>query len=1208
MTVLAPLYRGPVVDFFSNSRKWILGVVVIVGMVFLGIGEAKGQIALRGTTENASNTSTLEIDRPAGLLVGDVMIATIGRSDDDEGNLSDQTTATGWTLIDDRIIGSIDDNRWWGSVLYKVATATDVAAASFTFIADPQSERMVGGISAFSGVDVTGGVSGTPFDVSPGTLNVLNGDDLSATSITTVTSNAAIVMAGIIADNRTISGWSTTNPGTLTGIFNHVNAAGARLSVGTAWALKPTTGPTGTGVAELDRTENDRNGSILLALRPITCAKSAGAASSSPTSCINTAITTITHTTTNATGIGAPTNLPAGVTASWASNIITISGTPTASGTFNYSIPLIGCGAAANATGTITVTSPPNSGILSGNQEICVGGASTFSSTVIGGSWSTSNASVATVNASTGVITGVSAGTATITYTVTGTGGCANATSTRTVTVNAPPSAGTLSGVQAICVKGTSLFSSTVTGGTWTSSNPAIATINPSSGLVTGVAVGTATMTYTVASTGGCASATITRTVTIADNEVVFSNAGSFVVPVGVTQLTMKAWGGGGKGGTRDRQAGRSGGGGAGAYSESTNISVTPGETLFYSSGIGSTNTNPGGDSWISRNSDGSNPILLAKGGSSVSDNNLQGALGGKAEDGVGAIRTNGGDGRPGDYEGIQNGGDGGDSPNGGEGGNGGGNGQPGNGNRPGAPGNNPGGGGGGARTNGNNTEPGGNGGNGQISFSYSCPCWRYIDDGSNTGTVIIEFFNDCEWEAPENLSEFEVLVIGGGGGGGSDAGGGGGAGGVVHARADVTALRTTGLPANSVFKIELGDGGEGSEDDEDQGANGEPTYFDREGIYTVTAGGGGGGGSSDNQNGRNGNNSSIRNSTNGLTVVSNRIFGGSGGGAGEEGGDQRRGQGGENGKRGGRGHETSGGGGGGALGEGGDGREEDGGNGGNGIIIAYFDPLERRVFAAGGGGGGEDDRGIGGNGANLRGGNGGREDERGEDGQTPGSGGGGSGEDEDEGGRGAKGIVIVRYEIAKILPVEFMSFTAAYDLEGRNGLLTWSTAKEWESSHFEVERSVNQVKNWEKIGEVNGAGYSDKKTDYAFIDKNLPPSGGNVFYRVRQVDYSGSHSYSVTKAIQVEALKGSSSWIIYPNPTTGTNFRLALIEREKLLEGKVEARVSTTSGQMALFTDSNIDVLSEKIGEYLRHKSSGVYILQLTWNNRSESYKVIKN
>jgi hypothetical protein len=113
----------------------------------------------------------------------------------------------------------------------------------------------------------------------------------------------------------------------------------------------------------------------------VTPAKTAGAASSSPTLCTNSALTAITHSTTGATGIGAATGLPAGVSAAFASNTITISGTPTASGTFNYSIPLTGGCGSANATGTITVTdgiigwanlqSPASATIcLSGNATI----------------------------------------------------------------------------------------------------------------------------------------------------------------------------------------------------------------------------------------------------------------------------------------------------------------------------------------------------------------------------------------------------------------------------------------------------------------------------------------------------------------------------------------------------------------------------------------------------------------------------------------------------------------------------------------------------------------------------------------------------------------------------------------------------------------------------------------------------------------------
>ncbi|WP_316633068.1 T9SS sorting signal type C domain-containing protein [uncultured Flavobacterium sp.] len=88
------------------------------------------------------------------------------------------------------------------------------------------------------------------------------------------------------------------------------------------------------------------------------------AASSSPVLCINATMTNITHTTTGATGIGAAVNLPTGVSASWASNTITISGTPTQSGTFNYSIPLTGGCGVVSATGTIVVKTLSSTPIL----------------------------------------------------------------------------------------------------------------------------------------------------------------------------------------------------------------------------------------------------------------------------------------------------------------------------------------------------------------------------------------------------------------------------------------------------------------------------------------------------------------------------------------------------------------------------------------------------------------------------------------------------------------------------------------------------------------------------------------------------------------------------------------------------------------------------------------------------------------------------
>ena len=120
-----------------------------------------------------------------------------------------------------------------------------------------------------------------------------------------------------------------------------------------------------------------------------------------------------------------------------------------------------GNGAAGKVS--ITWTCPTDAGILSGTQNVCVGANSSFSSTVLGGSWSSSNNAIASINTTTGIITGVAAGTAVMTYTVDAGGGCTVQTASRTVTVIPLPTA-TISGTSTICSGGTSTITVDVTG------------------------------------------------------------------------------------------------------------------------------------------------------------------------------------------------------------------------------------------------------------------------------------------------------------------------------------------------------------------------------------------------------------------------------------------------------------------------------------------------------------------------------------------------------------------------------------------------------------------------------------------------------------------------------------------------------------------------------------------------------------------------
>jgi hypothetical protein len=682
-----------------------------------------------------------------------------------------------------------------------------------------------------------------------------------------------------------------------------------------------------------------------------------------------------------------------------------------------------------------------------------------------------------------------------------------------------------------------------------------------------------------------------------------------FKVPAGVTSLTMKAWGGGGKGGDREKDKGESGGGGAGAYSESV-ISVTPGETLYYNTGSGSSNSGAGGDSWISKASNGSNPILLAKGGESVRSNDEDGADGGSRNSGVGIIRTSGGNGSDADRDG----GDGGDSPNGGDGGDG-----TRSNNSDGTDGLSPGGGGGGSKTNGNNTVSGGSGGNGQISFTYACDdsvgppsgdCWKYLDDGSVSGVVIIEFFENCVWDAPKGLLEFEVLAIGGAGGGGAHSGGGGGSGGIVHAFVNISEAAVFGLLSNTPFQISIGEGGVGSTSKDQKGGSGEASIFNSSGTYQTTAGGiykltagGGGGGGSDSGGGGNasgrGNAGNTSSKSNEPNMIQKTLYDGSGGGAShsDNGGGVGR-------RNGGSGNKHSGGGGGGASSTGANGSSsEKGGNGGDGLQFNQFDGL--RFFSAGGGGGSNDDHTA--LGGSISAGGNGAHDGSGQEGQTPGSGGGGGGHDGTEnGGKGAKGVVLVRYEIARILPIEYLYFNSNYNSQARTGELSWATSKEWENSHFEIERSVNNVKEWEAIGEVAGAGFSDSEVKYNYSDIKLPVGGGNVFYRLKQYDFNGEFTYSNTTSIKIEPLPGTSKWKVFPNPTTGGSFNIEILDPSTYRDESLTLRVIAPTGQFELFQKDQMQEMSTQVSNYFEGKASGVYTIEIAWGTNREYHKVI--
>ena len=97
------------------------------------------------------------------------------------------------------------------------------------------------------------------------------------------------------------------------------------------------------------------------------------------TVCQNTSITNITYNTKGATG-STFSGLPTGVSGSWNSNVVTITGTPLVSGTFNYVITLTGGCGTVTSNGAITVNpTVVTISSITGNPNIIAGTTENYS-------------------------------------------------------------------------------------------------------------------------------------------------------------------------------------------------------------------------------------------------------------------------------------------------------------------------------------------------------------------------------------------------------------------------------------------------------------------------------------------------------------------------------------------------------------------------------------------------------------------------------------------------------------------------------------------------------------------------------------------------------------------------------------------------------------------------------------------------------------
>ncbi len=112
------------------------------------------------------------------------------------------------------------------------------------------------------------------------------------------------------------------------------------------------------------------------------------------------------------------------------------------------------------------------------------------------------------------------------------------------------------------------------------------------------------------------------------------------------------------------------------------------------------------------------------------------------------------------------------------------------------------------------------------------------------------------------------------------------------------------------------------------------------------------------------------------------------------------------------------------------------------------------------------------------------------------------------------------------IMPVELLHFKATPLNQAVR--LNWATASEKDNSHFIVERSQNS-KTFHEISSIAGKGTIATKSVYTYTDED--PAPGINYYRLKQVDFDGTYTYS--KTINVNN-KQPAKAILYPTITSG--------------------------------------------------------------------------
>ena len=167
---------------------------------------------------------------------------------------------------------------------------------------------------------------------------------------------------------------------------------------------------------------------------------------------------------------------------------------------------------------------------------------------------------------------------------------------------------------------------------------------------------------------------------------------------------------------------------------------------------------------------------------------------------------------------------------------------------------------------------------------------------------------------------------------------------------------------------------------------------------------------------------------------------------------------------------------------------------------------------------------------------------------------------------------------------VQFTLFNAKCD--NKKVLLTWNTAQEQNSSHFDIEKSEDGI-HWTVIGSSPAAGNSNSERSYSFTDNSLQ----NNYYRIVEYDLNGRSQFT---SILQSACNATNTFSLWPNPVHDNAFINITTDNAS----QVIIKVFDSKGSLVKMQRDMILQGSNQLSVDMRSLSRGIYSLSIDWNN----------